>query len=130
VTAHFFAHYRDIPPGFWRWTGFSPAEIACRHCGEIVVDTGFMDALQRQREDGHSIVLNSAYRCPAWNAMAGGAPLSQHKFGRAGDQRLSGRPIDVVQAAAKKAGFGGFGRYRTFLHADTGPQRTWASSSS
>ena len=32
-----------------KWPNFTPKEIACKCCGEIVVDEASMDALQRLR---------------------------------------------------------------------------------
>lgn len=110
-----------------QWPNFSPKEIACRHCGEVLIDTDFMDTLQRQRSLSGPIHLSSVYRCSTHNALVGGAPLSMHKFGRAGDQTLRGsdRSAKVNQATA--AGFSGIGLYRTFVHADTGRKRSWGS---
>ncbi|MDP4033695.1 MAG: hypothetical protein Q8P60_12740 [Pseudorhodobacter sp.] len=28
-----FRHFRDVPDALWRWSNFSPAEIACRGTG-------------------------------------------------------------------------------------------------
>lgn len=129
MAGSLYPHWRDVDLAAWktRWPSFHPSEIACRHCGEILVDATFMDALQRQRDESGPIVLTSAYRCPVWNAMVGGAPLSMHKRGRAGDQALRGRALAAIEGEARRAGFKGFGRYRTFLHADTGRARQWAS---
>ena len=88
-----------------------------------------MDALQAERVAlGHSLRMNSVYRCPIWNAMVGGAPLSSHKFGKAGDQSTRGRDRAKMLREAKSAGFTGFGGYNTFLHADTGRARKWGKS--
>lgn len=125
-----YKHWRDVDLAEWkaRWPSFQPSEIACRHCGELLVDEAFMDTLQRQRDEaGAPIVLTSAYRCPVWNAMVGGAPLSLHKLGKAGDQALRGRAITTVETQARRSGFAGFGRYKTFLHADIGRARSWLS---
>jgi len=126
--ARFFKHWRDVDPKDWRWPSFAPQEIACRHCGELLLDEAFMDTLQRQRDETSPIVITSAYRCPIWNAMVGGAPLSMHKLGKAGDQALCGRVLAHVEAQARRAGFAGFGRYKTFLHADIGPSRQWGAT--
>jgi uncharacterized protein YcbK (DUF882 family) len=130
MAGSFYTHWRDVDLSEWkaRWPNFHPSEIACRHCGALLVDEAFMDTLQRQRdESGQPIVITSAYRCPIWNAMIGGAPLSMHKRGKAGDQALRGRPLATVESEARASGFKGFGRYKTFLHADMGRARAWAS---
>ncbi|HKJ74552.1 MAG TPA: D-Ala-D-Ala carboxypeptidase family metallohydrolase [Alphaproteobacteria bacterium] len=125
-----YRHWKKVPLRWFRarWPNFHPREIACRHCGEVVIDVASMDTLQRQRtQTGEPIVVNSAYRCPIHNAMVGGAPLSMHKFGRAFDQALRGRDRGTLEAIALHHGFTGIGRYRTFLHTDTGRRRTWGS---
>lgn len=130
MASRLYRHWREVDLAEWkaRWPSFQPSEVACRHCGALLLDEAFLDALQRQRdESGQPIVLTSAYRCPIWNAMVGGAPLSMHKRGRAGDQALRGRAVETVESQARAAGFTGFGRYRTFLHADMGRPRAWAS---
>ncbi len=116
-----------MPLGRWRarWPNFLPKELACSHCGELVIDTQALDALQAQRERSGPIVVTSAYRCPIHNAMVGGAPLSSHKTGKAIDQALRRRHGAAAEADALAAGFKGIGRYRTFIHTDTGRKRSW-----
>lgn len=129
MAARFFKHWRDVPPGYWRWPNFTPKEIACSHCGELLVNEDFMNKLQAERDSlGHSMNMNSVYRCPIWNAMVGGAPLSMHKFAKAGDQSTRGRDRMRMLRKAKAVGFKGFGGYNTFLHADTGRLRKWGQS--
>ena len=109
----------------WHWPNFSRAEVACRHCGEVLIHEPSMDALQQLRNSLGPIRLTSAYRCPVHNALVGGAPLSQHKFGRAFDIILD-YDKDEIHRLAEQAGFTGFGlHYKTFIHVDTGPRRTW-----
>ena len=64
-------------------------------------------------------------RDPVHNARVGGAPLSRHKLGDAFDVALAGHDREALRAAARAAGFRGFGHYRTFLHVDLGPRREW-----
>jgi len=121
-------HFREVDAAAWRarWPNFAPHEIACRHCGMLVVHAPSIDALQRLRDAlGVSVHLNCAYRCPIHNAMVGGAPLSQHKLGRAFDIALRGFEREHLVAAARDAGFTGLGFYNTFQHIDTGRRRQW-----
>jgi uncharacterized protein YcbK (DUF882 family) len=114
----------------WIWKNFTPYEIACRHCGEVKINEYFLGALQRNRDLlGSPLSVSSVYRCPIWNAMVGGAPLSTHKLGRAADQ--SGKNTDAKHTyeLALEAGFTGFGFYRTFTHTDTGRARIWGKKS-
>jgi hypothetical protein len=61
--------------------------------------------------------INSAYRPFDGN--------SQHRLGKALDVRMN--PSDQRQFAefARRYGFGGIGFYSTFIHIDTGPERSW-----
>ena len=124
---HKWRHWSDVDMVWWRarWPNFLPSELACSHCGELMIDTEALDKLQYQRRtEGRAKTINSAYRCPIWNAMVGGAPLSQHKFAKAFDQRKDA-PGAEMEASAIMAGFTGIGRYRTFIHTDTGRKRSW-----
>jgi|TARA_Y100000310_G_scaffold299010_1_gene333460 uncharacterized protein YcbK (DUF882 family) len=130
VTIRFFSHWRDVPQGYWRWPNFKPSEVACQHCGELLVDEEAMDALQHHRGLLNGpLKINSAYRCPIHNAMVGGAPLSAHKFAKAFDKSLTHPPRKRVtmEETGYKAGFKGMGRYKTFSHQDTGRKRIWGS---
>lgn len=110
----------------WHWPHFAPVEVACSHCGELRICVDLLDKLEIQRRAGNqAIVVSSVYRCPVWNAMVGGAPLSAHKRSAAADQTLRGQDREVIYRRAKEAGFLGFGWYRSFLHTDTGPRREW-----
>ena len=119
----------DPPGDGWRWSDFSPAEMACRHCGEGYHWPAFMDALQAARDRvGRPFRVLSAHRCSLHNARVGGAPRSQH-LRLAVDIGLRGHDRHALHRALRDAGFTGFGFYTTFIHADMGPARHWFGNS-
>jgi hypothetical protein len=101
-----------------RWPNFSPHELACPCCGEILVREDALDAIQRLRDAmAAPLIIDSGHRCALHNARVGGAPLSQHKS-LAFDVRLSGHAPMVLRACAQQCGFHGFGYGNSFLHLD------------
>ena len=51
MTTTFFDHWREVPESAWRWPNFSPAEIACRGTGKLLVNEPALDRLQALREE-------------------------------------------------------------------------------
>jgi zinc D-Ala-D-Ala carboxypeptidase len=41
-----YTHWRDVPAAAWRWPNFSPAEIACRGTGKVLLNDAALDKLQ------------------------------------------------------------------------------------
>jgi uncharacterized protein YcbK (DUF882 family) len=128
-----FNNAASVPMDQWRWDNFTPAELACKGTGRVLVDTNALDKLQNLRFVlCRPIVLNSAYRSKKHNTAQGGAKGSFHLTARAYDAKiLNHDPVEYVQAA-KDVGFGGIGYYgpekyhgNAFIHVDTGPNRTW-----
>jgi len=73
------------------------------------------------------VVVNSGYRTPEHNQRIGGRPNSRHKFGLAADIMIKGIQPHKISAYAERLGFGGIGRYRTFIHVDVfGQNRRWS----
>lgn len=116
----------------WPWPNFSRREIACPHCGRLDLVPAALDALQRLRTGlGRPLRITSAYRCPAHNALVGGAPLSRHKLGDAFDISTAGMSdpeMIALYRGAVAAGFTGFGLAFSFLHVDCGRPRRWGYS--
>ncbi len=128
MTTITFDHWRDVPEGAWRWTNFSPAEIACRGSGALRIDEEALDKLQALRDRlGKPLIVRSAYRSPAHNRAVGGAPLSKHMDGTAFDIAMANHDPITFEAAAREVGFLGFGFYPRsgFIHIDLGPARQW-----
>ena len=50
MTTTFHRHWRDVPESAWRWRNFSPAEIACRGTGKLLVNEPALDKLQALRD--------------------------------------------------------------------------------
>jgi hypothetical protein len=80
---------------------------------------------------GKPLVIESAYRSPAYNAALrkrskGVAKSSLHMKCAAIDFRISGVPIrTIARYAATLPEVGGIGVYRSWVHVDTGSRRYW-----
>lgn len=128
MTTTFYEHWRDVSDGAWRWTNFSPAEIACRGTGKLLINEPALDKLQALRDClGKPLIVRSAYRSPEHNRAVGGATRSKHMDGAAFDIAMSNHDPVAFEAAARAVGFLGFGFYPRsgFIHVDLGPTRQW-----
>jgi zinc D-Ala-D-Ala carboxypeptidase len=125
-----YAHFTDVPAAGWRWASFSPRELACKGTGKLLVNEDALDKLQALRDRLRKpLILTSAYRSPEHNRRVGGAKASKHLQGIAFDVRMDNHDPHEFEAAARAAGFTGFGYYPKsgFMHIDTGPARTWGT---
>jgi hypothetical protein len=124
----FYTNWRDVPAAAWRWPNFSPAEIACRGTGKLLVNEAALDALQALRTRLRKpLIIRSAYRSPEHNRVVGGAKASKHMEGVAFDVAMANHDPEAFEAAARAVGFKGFGFYPRsgFMHVDLGPARSW-----
>lgn len=125
-----------MPPKLWAWPNFSLRdEIASNGNGAVIVDPETLDMAESMRaiyarKMGKIMPLNvtSGYRDPAYNQKIGGGKNSMHLEGKALDISTNGHDRRALYAAAKEAGFTGFGFYNTFIHVDTGRPRFWEGS--
>jgi hypothetical protein len=62
-----------------------------------------------------------------YTMLVGGAPKSAHREGIAFDISLRGHDRNELLRQCREAGFGSFGKYKTFLHVDTRRNRKWGS---
>src|SRR5690625_27011 len=128
MTTTFHRHWRDVPENTWRWPNFSPAEIACRGTGKLLINKPALDKLQALRDRlGKPLIVRSAYRSPAHNRAVGGAARSKHLDGTAFDIAMANHDPVAFEEAARAVGFKGFGFYPRsgFMHIDLGPARQW-----
>ncbi|MHA1539115.1 MAG: YcbK family protein [Alphaproteobacteria bacterium] len=124
----FFSHIRNKRRKEWRWPHFSPEELASKGNRSLRINTEALDRLEYARNlVGKPFLIYSAYRDPIYNAKVGGAPLSRHKMGDAFDIALHGHDQKRLLICCQRAGFRGFGFYKTFLHIDLGRRRCWGS---
>ncbi len=114
------------------YPNFSPHELACKCCGDLIINKEALWALQYLRQLWkRPMIINSAYRCPKHNQRVGGAVASYHLQGRAFDVSFNMSDAAVVSFIyyATVSKFRGFGLYldamHPFIHIDTGPARTW-----
>ena len=115
---------------------FCAYEFACNDkSDEFKVATELVEILQQVRDHfGKPVIINSAYRTPAYNISIGGSSKSQHCLGTAADIRIAGvDPIRIALYVASLPYFqnhGGIGYYSRaqvtggFVHVDV---RTWKS---
>jgi len=104
-----------------RWPNFTPAEIACRCCGEVYLDPEALDALQKLRGlIGGPLRISSGHRCERRNRQVGGATHSVHRL-LAFDIELGVYARGSVLALARDAGFRRFGLMLSAIHVDTHP---------
>ncbi|MCK0171428.1 D-Ala-D-Ala carboxypeptidase family metallohydrolase [Aliiroseovarius sp. S1123] len=127
-TVQTYRHFRDVPKRDWRWTNFSPAEIACRGTGKLKLHPEALDKLQALRDRlGKPLIIRSAYRSPEHNRAVGGATRSKHMEATAFDIAMENHDPVAFEAAARAVGYLGFGFYPRsgFIHVDLGPTRQW-----
>ncbi len=123
-----YAHYKNYPKNKWPWENFTPKEMRSKSDNKLMIDPPSMDCLQTLRDIwGRAISITSAYRSPAHNAKVGGAKGSKHLDAKAYDMPVADGDWAEFEAAARAAGFTGFGFYKDskFMHCDTGPAREW-----
>ncbi len=128
MATTFYDHWREVPESTWRWPNFSPAEIACRGIGKLLINEPALDKLQALRDlMGKLLIVRSAYRGPEHNRAVGGATRSKHLDGAAFDIAMSNHDPAAFEAAEREVGFLGFGFYPRsgFMHVDLGPARQW-----
>lgn len=126
MTTTFHRHWRDVPESAWRWPNFSPAEIACRGTGRLLINEPALDKLQALRDRlGKPLIVRSAYRSPEHNRAVGGATRSKHLDGAAFDIAMANHDPVAFEATAREVGFLGFGYYPRsgFIHIDLAPAR-------
>jgi uncharacterized protein YcbK (DUF882 family) len=141
------AHRKDSIAATFRVDGhYDPAVLAklnwflrdWRNDEEIKMDPRLFDVLwEAYRAAGRMgpddpIVVLSAYRCPATNAMLRRrshrvAEHSQHMLGRAMDTTIPGLSMEKLREIGMRMERGGVGYYPTlnFVHLDVGGVRHW-----
>tara|TARA_R110002012_G_scaffold40547_10_gene111705 strand:+ start:14702 stop:15049 length:348 start_codon:yes stop_codon:yes gene_type:complete len=99
-TVQTYRHFRDVPKRDWRWTNFSPAEIACRGTGKLKLHPEALDKLQALRDRlGKPLIIRSAYRSPEHNRAVGGATRSKHMEATAFDIAMANHDPVAFEAA-------------------------------
>lgn len=107
-------------------------EARCRHCGKIpdhvkpeIEETARWLERIREHLGGKPIIIHSWYRCPDYNRQVGGAPNSQHLYGRAVDMTVKGMTVDQTWQKLLPLFWGGYvkgmGRYIGHVHVDRRP---------
>lgn len=103
-------------------TNFKVREFACKDGSDVIfIAPDLVKVLQEIRSHfGKPVIINSAYRTPAYNKKVGGATQSQHLYGTAADIVVSGvQPKEVVKfAETLLKNTGGIGTYAGFTHID------------
>lgn len=102
---------------------FNEAEFKCKCCGTIKYDEQLVIRLQILRNlIGVPLIITSGYRCPAYNKRVNGHKNSNHMSGLAADIYPSDRSklAELIRLADLVFYDGGIGRYKTFVHVDTG----------
>lgn len=98
---------------------FKVKEFAC-HDGtdEILIDMDMIPKLQKIRDIGGRVVINSAFRTPAWNKKQGGTSNSYHLKGMAFDITSEKLSLSELCNLANSLGIKGIIKYPTFVHVD------------
>ena len=126
MTTSFYDHWREAQADDWRWPNFSPAEIACRGTGKLLINKLALDKLQALRDRlGKPLIVRSAYRSPEHNRAVGGAAYSKHLDSAAFDIAMANHDPVAFESVARDVGFLGFGFYpRSGFHARRPRPRT------
>ena len=110
----------------------SPAEIACRSTGKLLVNEAALDKLQALRDRLRKpLIVRSAYRSPEHNRAVGGAKASKHLEGIAFDIAMANHDPEAFEPAAQAVvAFQGFGFYPRALGSSTSTSARHAAGAS
>lgn len=110
-------------------TNFKVGEFAC-HDGtdKILIDLDMIQILQKIRDIGGAVTINSAYRTVSYNNKCGGSSNSYHLKGQAFDIVSSKLSLDNLCRVAKALGVKGIIRYSSFVHIDSRTTKYFAKS--
>ena len=117
-----------MPAAAWRWPNFSPAEIACRGTGKLLVNEAALDKLQALRVRlGKPLIVRSGLPQPRAQPRRRRRQGVEAHGGIAFDIAMANHDPEAFEAAARAVGFQGFGFYPRsgFMHIDLGPARSW-----
>ncbi len=85
MDGKYYEHWSEISKDGWLWRYFSPKELACSHCGGLLVVPMALNKLEAVRLIyGRPIRIASAYRCPQ-HPIEIGRDGSPHQTGTAFD---------------------------------------------
>jgi len=110
---------------------FKLSEFVCHDgSGKVIIVPALVEKLQALRDKlGKPITVVSAYRTEEYNKKCGGAPASQHLYGKAADIKVSGVTPLQVALLAESVGFNGIGVYthdgNYFTHVDVRPTKSY-----
>lgn len=108
---------------------FKVKEFACKDGSDIIkIDLDMIHVLQKIRDLGGAVTINSAYRTATYNKKVGGATNSYHCKGQAFDIKCSGLSLDNICRIANTLGVKGIIRYPTFVHIDSRTSKYHANS--
>ncbi len=115
---------------------FKLSEFICKDgSNEVLLEDDLLQKLQVLRDElGKPVIVISAYRNEKYNKLVGGAPKSQHLYGKAADIKVPGvSPLQVAKIA-NKLGFNGIGVYthngNSFTHVDVRDYKSYWQDSS
>ncbi len=114
-------------PNYYVTEHFLYNDFVCPCCDALKLIPGFYTHLRllerMRRELGFPIAVNSGYRCVRHNRAVGGAARSWHLIFATDISPEDGSPekLAAMHQAAERLGFGGIGRYDTFIHLDLRP---------
>lgn len=129
------ANVASVDPRKWHWANFSPAEMACRKHGIVVIRPSFMDDLQTVRNRLNlPMMITSGYRSPEHNAEVSstGALDGPHVSAQAVDIAIKQGDAFTLVDLAIQMGFVGIGLRqhgdltKRFVHLDKWEKRSVA----
>ena len=111
-------------PNYYVTEHFMYSDFICPCCDALKVVPGFYNHVrlleQLRNEAGFPLVITSGYRCKSHNTSVGGGARSWHLLFATDIQPEDRNPKKLSELCilSQELGFGGIGRYETFLHLD------------
>ncbi len=97
LTTINYRNHAEVSPSDWPWRFFSPAEMADRESGELLIVPDFMDWLMEVRQAfGKPMIVTSGYRAPLHQWQISGRRTGAHVDGMAVDVKVAGEDAHML----------------------------------